>query len=220
MRYIPDMTSERMTFKPIVAAVLLVVGFSLPLGAQESADPVTPDPVTPDLVTPGADEAAAVAPTRLDRLHEQLLEAADAFEADRIADQIITEWSKSGSPAMDLLLRRGEEALELGDFVLAAEHFTAAIDHDPDFAEAWHGRAAAYYSSGLIGPALDDLREVLVLNPRHFDAMRGFGVILEELGQLEEARAAYLRAQAIHPRNPELARSLERLDIALEGMAI
>ena len=43
-------------------------------------------------------------------------DAEDAGEAGRIEAEIWIEWSKSGSPAMDLLLQRGEDAMELGNF--------------------------------------------------------------------------------------------------------
>lgn len=197
MRYNQDMALADTPFKHILAALFAAVWFSIPLGAQE-----------------GAPEG------RLARLYSELATALDADSADRIADQITAEWSKSGSPAIDLLLRRGEEALESGEFVVAANHFTAAIDHDPTFAEAWHSRAAAYYQAGLIGPALDDLRETLVLNPHHFAAMNGVGVILEELGQTEEALAAYRQVQAIHPQEPDVTGAIERLETALQGVTL
>jgi tetratricopeptide (TPR) repeat protein len=134
-------------FKCIVAAVVMAVGFSLPAAADEA---------------------------KLDDLFRQLSTAETADAATLIQNEIFIEWSKSGSASVDLLLQRGQDAIEAGDPVLAAEHFTAAIDHAPDFAEAYHGRATAYYMSGRIGPALDDLRQTLILNPRHFGAMRGF----------------------------------------------
>ena len=40
------------------------------------------------------------------------------------------------------------------------------------------GRAAAYYLTARAGPALDDLRQALVLNPHHWEAMQGFAVML------------------------------------------
>ncbi|WP_440227336.1 hypothetical protein, partial [Escherichia coli] len=82
-------------------------------------------------------------------------------------------WSQSGSPAVDLLLRRGQDALEAGAPEVAVEHFTAAIDHAPAFAEGYAGRAAAYYLTGRVGPAIDDLRAALVLEPRHIAALQG-----------------------------------------------
>jgi tetratricopeptide (TPR) repeat protein len=121
---------------------------------------------------------------------------------------------------MDLLLRRGEDALEAGDFEAAVEHFTALVDHAPDFAEGYHGRASAYYSLNLIGPALDDLRQVLVLEPRQFDAMLGVGVILESLDRPQQAMDAYQRILEIYPRDASALESVERLKLQLEGQVL
>jgi hypothetical protein len=69
---------------------VLAVGYSLPLAAQET----------------GAHGVDAL----LDRLAE-----AEPGEAGRLVSEIFVEWSKSGSPAIDLLLKRGQDALETGD---------------------------------------------------------------------------------------------------------
>ena len=94
---------------------------------------------------------------KLDGLFERL-KTAEAAEAGRIEREIWIEWSKSGSPAEDLLLQRGKDAMDLGDFPAAIEHFTAIIDHDPDFAEAWNARATAYYMAGEFGPPVAAIR--------------------------------------------------------------
>jgi len=91
--------------------------------------------------------------------------------------QIAAIWENSGSPARDLLLQRGKDALEDGDAEAALDHFSALIDHAPDFAAGYNGRATAYFLLGLYGPSLNDLRQTLVLEPRHFGAMRGLAVI-------------------------------------------
>ena len=56
---------------------------------------------------------------------------------------------------------------------VAIEHFTALIDHAPDFAEGWNARATAYYQTGDFGPSIADIGQVLTLNPRHFGALVG-----------------------------------------------
>ena len=68
----------------------------------------------------------------------------EAKEARRLAREIEHEWSKSGSPAMDLLFNRGREALDGGDSRAAIEHLTALTDHAPKFAAGWHLRAIAF----------------------------------------------------------------------------
>ena len=77
---------------------------------------------------------------KLDDLFAQLL-GADAASAPQIESDILREWSRSGSPAMDLLLLRGRDAMMQGLPEVAVEHLTALIDHDPDFAEGWNARA-------------------------------------------------------------------------------
>jgi tetratricopeptide (TPR) repeat protein len=135
----------------------------------------------------------------------------------QIENSILREWSKSGSPAMDLLLRRGTEALESGDLDVAVEHLTALTDHAPDFAEGWNARATVFFQMGEYGLSLEDIRRTLELNPRHFSAMSGLGVIFESLGYEKEALEVYRAVQAIHPHRPELQEALDRLERTVEG---
>lgn len=135
----------------------------------------------------------------------------------RLERQIIAEWSKSGSAAMDLLLQRGREAMAEGDYDAAVEHLTALVDHAPDFAEGWNARATAHFESDLFGPAMHDLARTLALNPDHFGALTGLGVIMEETGQYERALEAYRAANAIHPHQPIIRRSLERMERRVAG---
>lgn len=186
------MSTGARQFKFTAAALLLAVGYSLPSAAQDADVEVL-----------------------LDRLAE-----AEPGEDQRIVTQIFVEWSKSGSPAIDLLLKRGQDAIEAGDLEAAIEHFTAAIDHDPTFAEAYHGRATAYYLTQRIGPSLDDLRQALVLNPRHFRAMQGLAVILEELDRPEGALEVLRQVHLMHPADAQVADAVERLELQLGGRTL
>lgn len=154
--------------------------------------------------------------TRLDDLFQQLQTATDE-EAGQITDNIWIEWSKSGSPAMDLLLRRGRDALAAGLPDLAIQHFTALIDHAPDFAEGYNARATAYYQSGDLGPSVSDIAKTLTLNPRHFGALSGLGAIFEQLDQPAKALEVYKAALAINPHMPEIKDAVKRLETSLGG---
>ncbi|WP_406644421.1 tetratricopeptide repeat protein [Aliisedimentitalea scapharcae] len=145
------------------------------------------------------------------------LAQSDPKEAIGLERELKALWGNSGSPAMNLLLKRGRDALERGDTREAIEHFTALTDHAPDFAEGWNARASAFYDSGLIGPALADLERALYLNPNNYDAIFGLGVIFEQFGDSSRAYAAYSRAQAIHPHHDEVTKALERLKPEVEG---
>ncbi|RXV63952.1 hypothetical protein C6W92_08830 [Roseovarius sp. A46] len=172
-----------------VAALLALVMFSLPVTAAE---------------------------TRLDTLFSQL-EGAAPEEARRIASEIELEWAKSGSPAMDLLLRRGKDALEADDMEMAVEHLSAAIDHAPGFAEAWHLRSVAFFRREHYGLALNDLAQVLALEPRHFNALFGMGRVFEETGRAALAHEAFERSQAIHPHHEAVSEALERVSREMGG---
>ncbi|HEX9856872.1 MAG TPA: tetratricopeptide repeat protein, partial [Paracoccaceae bacterium] len=148
------------------------------------------------------------------------LATADARAAGRIEADIWREWSKSGSPAMDLLLERGRQAMQQGDTEAAIEHLTALTDHAPDFAEGWNARATAYFQAGKYGPSVADIRRTLVLNPRHFGALAGFGMILEELGRNEQALEVYRAAIAIHPQLQGVLEAIDRLEAAAAGQKL
>ncbi len=152
----------------------------------------------------------------LDPLFEAL-RSAEGEAAEQIAGRIWEEWSETGSPAMNLLLNRGREALEAGDTPLAIEHFSALIDHAPEFAEGYNGRATAYFQAGLYGPSLADIRAVLALNPRHFGALGGLALILEEIGEPAGALEAYRAVEALHPSRDGLQEAIRRLERDVGG---
>jgi tetratricopeptide (TPR) repeat protein len=159
---------------------------------------------------------AAADEAELEALYEGLLNAQGA-DAEQIAGRIYEIWSRSGSDSMDLLLDRGREALNEGDTKLAIEHLTALVDHAPDFAEGYNARATAFFQAGRYGPSLEDIRRTLQLNPRHFGAMSGLALILEELGRPEDALAAWREVEAINPNQEGLAEALVRLERQVEG---
>lgn len=144
----------------------------------------------------------------------------DTRNWQQVERKIALEWSKSGSPAMDLLLQRARAAIDLQDWDTALEHYTALTDHAPDFAEGWAERASVYFQIGHYGPALDDLRRALALNPNQFNALAGLAVMLEEMGLREDALEAWKALSAIHPHRPETREALERLEQELGGAPI
>lgn len=150
----------------------------------------------------GADEID----TLLDRLR-----TAPPGEAANAERDVERAWSRSGSAAMDLLLKRGRDALAAGDFKAAIDHLTALTDHAPRFAEGYHLRATAYFRRELFGPAIDDLEMTLALNPDHFNAIFGLAVIFEELDRTRQAAALYRRVLALNPHHENATKALEGL---------
>ena len=139
------------------------------------------------------------------------LNSSGPVEAKRLSREIERLWSQSGSVSIDLLLRRGREATEAGDFDVAIEHLTAVTDHAPNFAEGWHARATAFYLKGLYGPALDDLHKALLLNPNNYNAIFGLGMMLTEFDDLDRAEQAFSQVIDLNPNHENASNALERL---------
>ncbi len=134
--------------------------------------------------------------------------------------RISKEWSRSGSASMDLLLQRGEKAMEAEDYEAALEHLTALTDHAPDFAAGWNARATALFHQELWGPAMQDLARALALNPRHFEALTGLAVILGQTGKEDEALQVWHMVRALHPHRPEMNEAIEALEKRVGGEAL
>jgi tetratricopeptide (TPR) repeat protein len=153
-------------------------------------------------VAQDADRAADL----LEALRTATPETAAAAERD-----VERAWSRTGSATMDLLLKRGRDAMAVGEFSKAIEHFTALTDHAPEFAEGYHARATAYYRADLYGPALDDLETALALNPDNFNAIFGLAVLFEELDDKVRAAELFRRVLALHPHHENATEALEQL---------
>jgi tetratricopeptide (TPR) repeat protein len=163
--------------------------------------------------------AVAVDNVSLNELFSALPEASQSESRDIEAD-ILRAFSDSGSDAMDHLLEQGLTALEVGDSLEASEHFTALIDHAPNFAEGYHARATAYYHLGLVGAAMSDIAQALTLEPRHFGALSHLGGILEELGRTQEALEVLYLIEQMHPFMRGLSERIQRLEQSTQGSAL
>ena len=190
--FVDVMKSIAKILKPAVAALCTVMSLSYAVSAQTET---------------------------LDQLFVEL-QRADAAGAQEIEQKIWAEWSKSGSASMDLLLERGREAMSAGNFEAAIEHFSALIDHAPEFAEGYNARATAYYQIDLYGPSVDDIRQVLARNPRHFGALSGLALIFEEIGMTDGALAAWREVQTLHPNREGVVEAIERLELETGGQSL
>lgn len=139
------------------------------------------------------------------------LAQADEAEALRLSREIERAWSKSGSTALDMLLRRGREALQNEDAATAIDHLSALTDHAPEFAEGYHLRATAYFMTERYGPALGDLQQVIALNPQHYNAIFGLGTIFAELGDYVRAEQAFRMVLGLHPHHAQATQALDAL---------
>lgn len=192
----------RLFLNPVVAAIAAAM-----LASAALAQSVAPA-ARPEAAEPAPDDVPGLLALLADPEHK-------AWR--RTEREILRAWSRSGSPAMDLLLQRGRQAMRDGDQQAAIAHLTALVDHAPDFAEGWNARATAYFNAGLYGPSVDDIARTLTLNPSHWGALSGLGFILEETGRKAQAIGAYRAALAIHPHLDNIRERLDRLVRETEG---
>lgn len=136
----------------------------------------------------------------LDQMFEALKLAPDDASARAVEAQIWQVWMQAGSPAVQLLMRRGLRHLETRSLADAVEDFDAIIALSPELPEGWNKRATAYFLLGDHENAVRDIQETLAREPRHFGALAGLSHILQARGDHAAALRAYERALAIHPR--------------------
>lgn len=158
---------------------------------------------------------AHAAPT--DEMFARLKAASEEAEAADVAADIWATWMESGSPTVDLLMERAGIALENDDTETARELLDRVILIKPDFPEAWHRRAGLFLADENYPEAFRDLNEALKLEPRHFGAWLGMGVMLETLGGEKEALESYREALAIYPLMPQARSAAQRLAKQAEG---
>ena len=147
----------------------------------------------------------------LDFLFEALKVAPDETSAKAIKDRIWALWLGSGGDTANLLMGRVRTAIEAKDLDLAIKLLDAIIDFKPDYIEGWDRRATIHYMKKDYGRAVADIAQVLAREPRHFGALFGLGLIMQEFGDDKRALDIYRRALAIDPhlqRIPDLVKSL------------
>jgi len=111
-------------------------------------------------------------------------------------------------------------AVEQKDIDLAIKLLDAIVKIKPDYVEAWNRRATLYYMKKDYGRSLADIREVLKHEPRHFGALSGLGLILQDIGDDKGALEVYRRALAVYPRLPRIPDVVKTLQEKVEGRDI
>jgi tetratricopeptide (TPR) repeat protein len=147
---------------------------------------------------------------RLDRLFGRLnVIEGDKNEVARITAEIWSIWRQSGWPGLDMKMQEGQRFMKQGILHSALGNFDFIIRVRPDFAEGWHKRATVYYLMGDYAASIKDIEKTVTLEPRHFGAYAGLGLIYLNLGKDEEALSALEQALDI---NPHLSGARETAD--------
>jgi tetratricopeptide (TPR) repeat protein len=175
---------------------------------------ITAEPNSPlELVEPDAT-------SRLDELFATLKSTSDAETAKSTENDIIAIWYDSGSATVDLLMRWTLDAAEEENYPLALDFLDRIVSMRPGFAEAWKQRANIHVLVGDYAKAIADIEQTLALEPRHFAAMSGLGLIMEAIGDRERAMIAYRQALAIDPHLGSVREALEEIEAEDAGRGI
>jgi tetratricopeptide (TPR) repeat protein len=156
----------------------------------------------------------------LDFLFGALKVAPDDVTAKAIEERIWALWTASRSDTANLLMTRVKTAIEAKDLDLAIKLLDAIIKVKPDYVEAWNRRATIYYMKKDYGRALADIRQVLKREPRHFGALAGFGLILQDIGDDKQALEIYRRVLSLYPRMERIPDLVKTLQEKVEGRDI
>ena len=204
------------------APLLAGLAFVAMLAAADVAlaqEPATP-PADPKAERRPLRAAVPDRAKRLDGLFEVLKRSPDAQISKIIEARIEAALLVSGSDTADLLMTRARAAVEAKDNELALELLDALIEFEPNFAEARARRATLLYMKKDVSGALADIRVTLAREPRHFGALTGLGVILQDIGDDKRALDALRRAIEVHPHLPGIGDIIKRLEVKVEGRDI
>jgi tetratricopeptide (TPR) repeat protein len=203
----------RSRFPVLILAAVLGLPALTTASAQNAQDWLSP-PGDPS--RPGHGETTYT----LDTLFSALKIAPDDASAKAIEDRIWARWISSGSDTCNLLMTRVKAATDDKDFDLALKLLNAVIALKPGYVEAWNRRATVYYLQQDYAHSIADIAQVLAREPRHFGALSGLGLMLQEIGDDKHALDAYRKALEIDPHLDGIADVVKTLTEKVDGRNI
>ena len=129
----------------------------------------------------------------------KLKEVSSPVEAAPIEAQIWALWLETSDQVAASLLQTGLNAMRVEDHQAALQAFDLLVTLAPDFAEGWNKRATVHYLLGNFERSLDDIASTISLEPRHFGALSGRGLVYINLNDLGRALVSFEAALAVYP---------------------
>jgi tetratricopeptide (TPR) repeat protein len=204
-----------------VAAALAVAWPAFAQSPSPAPEKPSPEPKGEWVHPPAKLPHVAGDPTRnLDLLFKALKAAPNDQVAKAIEGRIWAVWAVSRSDTTNLLMTRARTAVEKHKIDVALKLLDAIVKIKPDYVDAWNRRATIYFTRKQYGKALADIREVLKREPRHFGALSGMGLILQEIGDDAHALDVYRRVLTIYPRIERVPDIVKKLEHKVEGRDI
>jgi tetratricopeptide (TPR) repeat protein len=156
----------------------------------------------------------------LDFLFGALKAAPDQASAKHVEGRIWALWTQTSSDTTMLLMTRAKNAIEKKQPEVALKLLDKVVRLRPEYVEGWNRRATIYYLQNDYAKSLADIREVLKREPRHFGALAGLGMIMQEVGDDKRALDAFRKALEINPHLDKLPDMVKTLTEKVEGRPI
>ena len=154
---------------------------------------------------------------RLDSLFASLAKSSNAREAKSIENSIWKIWIENKNPPVSRIMKFGIKSMNTGALKAALRAFNEVVEMDPGFAEGWNKRATIYYLLQDYPASVKDIAQTLRLEPRHFGALSGLGLINAALGRHRAALRAFEQASTIHPQMNGVQQHIKMLKEFLKG---
>jgi len=158
--------------------------------------------------------------SRLKGLFSRLQTTKSASEAQLVEGSIWQIWLETKDAQLERKVAAGVVAINRGDLKTALTIFDDVVKRAPDYAEGWNKRATVHYMMDAFDKSVVDVARTLALEPRHFGALSGLGLIYHELGDDAKALKAMEKALELHPLMPGLRERIDSLREEVEGKAI
>lgn len=157
---------------------------------------------------------------RLDDLFQKLHDTKTPHEGEHITNMIWEIWRITDNKIVDQYMHQGVVAMGYGNYRVALDSFSYVTRIAPSYAEAWNKRATLFYIVGEFQRSVADVKQTLTLEPRHFGALSGLGMIYEKTNRYEEAIKAFRDALKVNPHLTEAQHNIEVISKRLHGNAI
>lgn len=152
---------------------------------------------------------------RLDQLFDMLKQTADIQVIRSTENRIWEIWLQHSNSDVEDLMQMGTERMNSRLYSEALLIFSRIIENFPDYAEAWNKRATLYYIAGNHDASIADIEKVLALEPRHFGALSGLGLVYIQREELGKAKQAFEDLIAVHPNSPNARQNLQSVNDSL-----
>lgn len=153
---------------------------------------------------------------RLDALFTTLKTSENKAVSQEAELNIWSIWFESGNEEIDSLMEEGGAAVQSQQLAQAEEIYSRVVKLAPEFSEGWNRRATVRYYQNDYGGSLQDIRQTLALEPRHFGAVWGLGMILGWERDFTGAITAFERLLEI---NPQARDAKPRIEILKQELA-